>query len=235
VNQEQVITTSITNPNLFKILDEDTHEIHHGCDQEWYTTVWQRLSGCGPTAASNLIFYLYHTHKTPDARQNFINKKSCLSLMEEIWEYVTPTMKGVSTTKMFYEAVLSYAKSKELDIEYSFIDLPKDKCCRPRLLEVLKFLEGALCKDAPIAFLNLCNGDEKSLDRWHWVTIISLECTESGDHALINILDDGQIKKIDLALWYNTTTKGGGFVYFTTSSLIGRFDIDNQFNNDQVI
>jgi len=30
-------------------------------------------------------------------------------------------------------------------------------------------------------------------------------------------LDEGLIKKIDLALWYRTTTLGGGFVYFTAS------------------
>jgi hypothetical protein len=219
VNPEQMITKSISNPNLFKIIDEDTHKIYHGCNQKWYTTVWRRLSGCGPTVASNLIFYLYLTRQTPDSRQNFI-RKNCLPLMEEIWEYVTPTFKGVSTTKMFYEAVLSYAKSKGLDVQYSFFDLPQDKLNRPRLSELLNFLERALCKDAPIAFLNLCNGAEKALERWHWVTIISLEYKDNGDYAFVNILDDGQIKKINLALWYNSTTKGGGFVYFTPTSLI---------------
>ena len=212
-------TKSIADPDLFKVFDEDTHEIYDGCNQNWYTTVWQRLSGCGPTVASNLIFYLYHNRQTPGLSQSPINKKNCLLLMEEIWEYVTPTVKGISTTKMFYEAVLSYAKSKGLDIEYHFFDLPQDKIRRPSLFEVLKFLDGALLKDVPIAFLNLCNGDEKNLDRWHWVTIISLEYTENGNQAFVNILDDGQIKQIDLALWYHTTTKGGGFVYFTTSPL----------------
>lgn len=53
----------------------------------------------------------------------------------------------------------------------------------------------------------------KKLDRWHWVTIIALEYTKNGDHALVSILDNGEIIDIDLALWYKTTTKGGGFVY----------------------
>jgi hypothetical protein len=234
-----MITKSISNPDLFKILDEDTHEIHHGCDQQWYATIWQRLAGCGPTAASNLIFYLCLSRNTSGSRQGLLNKKNCLSLMEEIWEYVTPTIHGVSTTKLFYEAVLSYAKSKGLDIQYHFYDLPKDKSCRPRLFELLQFLEEALGKDTPIAFLNLCNGAEKNLERWHWVTIISLEYKENEDYAFVNILDDGRIKKIDLALWYNTTTKSGGFVYFTTPApLTGRFDTAEQLIaafNDQVI
>jgi hypothetical protein len=82
-------------------------------------------------------------------------------------------------------------------------------------MDVVYFLEGALQQDSPIAFLNLCNGDEKNLQSWHWVTIIALEYSEDGNSAFIDILDEGLIKKIDLLLWYKTTTHGGGFVYFT--------------------
>lgn len=210
--------TSISNPNLLRVFDEDTHETCYGCNQKWYPTLWRRLSGCGPTVASNLIFYLHLTRLTSGPNQSLLTKKTCLSLMEEIWRFVTPTITGgVSTTKMFYEAVLSYAKLKGLNVEYGLLNLPKDKSCRPGLPEILSFLEGALSKDAPVAFLNLCNGAEKSLERWHWVTIISVEYTQNEDHIFVNILDDGQIKKIDLSLWYNTTTKGGGFVYFSAS------------------
>ena len=116
---------------------------------------------------------------------------------------------------MFFEGVLSFAKTKGLNIQYHVLDMPKNKLNRPNLAEVLNFLDAALSKDTPVAFLNLCNGDEKGLDEWHWVTIISLDHTENGDQIFIDILDEGQIKKINLALWYNTTTKGGGFVYFT--------------------
>ena len=210
-----MITKSISNLDLLKILDEETREIYHGCNQTWYTTVWQRLSGCGPSVASNLIFYLFHAQFTSELGLDFVSKRRFLSLMEEIWEYVTPTIKGVSTTKMFFEGVLSFAKTKGLNIQYHVLDMPKNKLNRPNLAEVLNFLDAALSKDTPVAFLNLCNGDEKGLDEWHWVTIISLDHTENGDQIFIDILDEGQIKKINLALWYNTTTKGGGFVYFT--------------------
>jgi hypothetical protein len=226
VNRGQMITKSILNPDLFKILDEESHEIYHGCKQQWYTTTWQRLAGCGPTVASNLIFYLFHA-RTPESDQSFSNKKNCLLLMEEIWKYVTPRVKGVSTTKMFYEAVLAYAKAKGLDIQCRFFNLPKNKHRRPKLSEVTKFLAEALGKDSPVAFLNLSNGDETNLDSWHWVTVISLAYTENGDQVLVDILDDGQIKRIDLTLWYNTTTKDGGFVYFTApASGIQRFEAD---------
>lgn len=117
--------------------------------------------------------------------------------------------------KMFYEPLLTYAESKGLDVGYSVCDVPKVKSRRPELPEIVSFLEKALSKDAPIAFLNLDNGEEKKLDRWHWVTIISLECAENKNSAFVNILDEGLIKRIDLTLWFTTTTLGGGFVYFT--------------------
>lgn len=215
-----MITKSISNPNLFKVLDESSNEIYYGCNQEWYATELQRLSGCGPTVASSIIFYLNYTRHSLELGESFNSKKNCVSFMEKIWQYVTPTTEGIPTTKMFYEDVLSYTKSKGLNVQYAFCDLPKNKSHRPKLPEILDFLEGALLKDVPIAFLNLCNGDEKNLEGWHWVTIISLEYEEDGSCAFVNILDEGLIKKIDLMLWYNTTTQGGGFVYFTASPSI---------------
>lgn len=213
-----MITRSIAYPNLLKIVDDSMHKTYYGCDQKWYTTEWQRRSGCGPSVASNIIFYLNHTKSTLELEQNFTSKEKWLSLMEEIWEYVTPSLAGIPTIKMFYEAVITYSKSKRLNIKYNSCDVPKYKSNTPKLLEILDFLEGALMKDAPIAFLNLCNGEEKNLDRWHWVTIISLEYTENGKSTFVDILDEGIIKRIDLALWYKTTTLGGGFVYFTELS-----------------
>lgn len=216
-----MITKSISNPNLLKVLDEDFSEVYYGCSQEWYNTLWQRRSGCGPTVTSNIMLYINYPTNNFEVGQTSYKKKNCISFMEEVWEYVTPTKEGIPTTKMFYEKVISYTKLKGMDVEFSFCDLPEDKSKRPKLSEILNFLEGALLKDVPIAFLNLCNGDEKHLEEWHWVTIISLEYTEDGQNVFVNILDEGLIKKIDLVLWYNTTTKGGGFVYFTASPSIG--------------
>lgn len=206
---------SISNPNLLKVLDESTNEIYYGCKQEWYSKKWQRLSGCGPSVATNIFVYLSHNQSTLELGKSFNSKEYWLSLMEEMWKYVTPSFRGVHTTKMFYEPMLTYTKTKRLNVEYNFCDVPKDKSQRPELSAILTFLHEAISKDAPIAFLNLCNGEEKNLDRWHWVTLISIEQFEDEKSLFVNILDGGMIKRINLALWYNTTTLGGGFVYFT--------------------
>ena len=146
--------------------------------------------------------------------QDCSSKEKSISFMEEIWAFVTPSTEGIPTTRMLYESVMAYAETKGLNVTYRVCDVPEKKASRPALTDVIRFLEKALLKDAPVAFLNLCNGDAANLEPWHWVTVVSLEYREDGKSAFIEILDEGLIKRIDLALWCDTTTLGGGFVYF---------------------
>lgn len=206
---------SIANPELFKIFDENSQETHYGGNQEWYPKKRQRFSGCGPTVASNIFFYLSHSQTAPEFRKNPVRKEDWVVLMEKMWNVVTPSLRGVHKTKMFYEPFLEYTKAMGFNANYSVCDVPKEQLQRPTLSQILDFLSEALSQNAPIAFLNLCNGEEKNLERWHWVTIISLEYFDGQPNAYVEILDEGLIKKIDLALWCKTTTLGGGFVYFT--------------------
>lgn len=212
-----MISRSIAGTHFLRIFDEQSRESYYGCDQEWYATERQRLSGCGPTAACNLIWYLNRTHPTLGLDQSCGSKASSISFLQDIWKYVTPSAKGIPTTKMFSDAVLAYAESKGMTLECRSCDVSEDRALRPVFADVENFLEEALSKDAPVAFLNLCNGEEKRLESWHWVTIIALQWEKQNGRASVDILDGGSIKSIDLSLWYNTTTLGGGFVYFTAS------------------
>lgn len=207
-------TATIAHLNLFKIYDGRSKKAYYGCDQKWYPKKWQRLAGCGPTAATNIFFYLSHTHSIRESEESSSTKENWISLMEEIWEYVTPSNRGVHTTQMFYQPMLNFTKMKGFNLEHYVCEVPEKQSQRPRFQDILNFIKEGLSKDAPIAFLNLNNGEVQNLDRWHWVTIISLEYIENGLNASVEILDYGLIKKVDLALWYNTTTLGGGFVYF---------------------
>ncbi|MDF2685471.1 MAG: hypothetical protein K0S55_652 [Clostridia bacterium] len=211
---DSIASKTISNPDIFKITDKKANKIYFGCDQEWFPSKWQRLSGCGPTAASNIVLYLNNNTNIFGFNKVFNNKEDCLSLMQEVWEYVTPTLRGIHTIELFYESLDSYFKFKNIKTAYTFLNIPKEKSQRSQLSEIINFIKDALSKDVPIAFLNLSNGKEKNLDPWHWVTITSIEYTEDKNQTFINILDEGQIKKIDLALWYSTTSQGGGFVYF---------------------
>ena len=205
---------SISRLNSLKIFDDAGREVHYGCSQEWYATEWQRHAGCGPAAVCNIIWYLNRIQPAFGPGRDCRRKEESLSFMEEIWAHVTPSAEGIPTTRMLHDFVKAYAEAKGSNVNYEVCDVPETKAGRPALTDVARFLEKALSEDLPIAFLNLCNGDESRLESWHWVTIISLAYSEDGSSACVDILDGGLIKTIDLALWLATTTRGGGFVYF---------------------
>lgn len=204
---------SISNIDAFKVLDKGTHATTYGCDQRWFATERQRSSGCGPSVASSILLYLNRPRSAND--KELCCKNKCTAFMEEVWEYVTPKEKGIHTTEMFCESLQSYVLSKGLKLEFFCCDIPEEKLARPAISEIAFFLETAFLRDIPVAFLNLCNGSEENLDRWHWVTVISMGYEESEKSVIIHFLDEGIIKAINLALWRDTTTLGGGFVYFS--------------------
>ncbi len=200
------------NLDLFKIIDEEKNILSYGCNQLWYHTEWQRRAGCGPSVVSNIFIYLFHHYFF--CTNNAISKSWALLVMEEVWDYVTPSMRGVNTTKMLFDGAAGYAQSKSLTLNYSFLDIPNDNRLRPKMDEIIEFIEKGLAKNTPIAFLNLCNGKEARLYRWHWVTLVRLIVDQNYSHIMADILDDGKLFSIDLGLWVDTTTLGGGFVYF---------------------
>ena len=208
-----MIVKSISNLELLKFTDEGNDNIYFGCDQEWYPTEWQKKSGCGPATACNLLLYLKYLKLNDENVINNSSKEFALLQMEEVWRYITPSENGIATTKMFCRELDNYYKSKGLEIDCYSFEIPKEKYLRPDFKDALRFIENAMLADSPVAFLNLCNGDIQDLDRWHWVSIVSLEFDENGKAANVEIIDEGIIKKIDFYLWYNTTKLGGGLVY----------------------
>ena len=105
--------------------------------------------------------------------------------------------------------------------EYGYINIKIDKMEEKRIMdiknkvsleEIIKFIYKELSEDRPLAFLNLCNGEENNLDKWHWVVIVEM-FEENGEHFL-NIIDDKEIIKINLSLWYRTIKNDGGFITF---------------------
>ena len=179
---------------------------YHGCDQRWFQKAWRRLSGCGPTTASSL--FLYHQRANLGAPQ--VTKNACLLLMNELWGYITPTMRGVHTTEEYCTGALQFAEARGLEAETTRLDVPKKTGLRPSRDAVIRFLFGALKQDLPVAFLNHNNGAEKGLYSHHWVVIVSISHTPGGG-AEVTFLDEGIIKRIDVANWLSTTKGGGGF------------------------
>ncbi|MDI9492805.1 MAG: hypothetical protein QM215_07825 [Bacillota bacterium] len=195
---------------VFQAEDQESGDVFGFC-QEWYPTPLQRIAGCGPTVACAIMTYiLWHCRNENSPVSE--GRPACLSAMEEAWRHVTPGDEGIPTTRMFCEGFLEYAKAKELDVDARSLDVPQEMAFRPSFAEILRFISDALAEDVPVAFLNLCNGDVHNLDRWHWVTILSIEY--DGHNAVVRIMDEGRLLDVDLRLWYDTTVGGGGFACF---------------------
>lgn len=206
-----MIHRSIQNPDLLKISDAAGDARYFGCNQEWYKTQWQRLAGCGPSTVANILRYLEAKRSGAAA---LFSRKEWEDLMEECWRFVTPTVRGVNTTRLLRSGVSDYVRYKSQSIRTQALEVPKKTSSRPDFGKVLRFLDEALERDTPVAFLNLHHGEETILDSWHWVTIISLSYEEDEIAAQALILDESTVKRVNLRLWFDTTRLGGGFVRF---------------------
>lgn len=192
--------------------------IEYGANQNWYKDNWQRKSGCGPSSAANLFAYLASQNPNGemlcDLRPPF-EQDSYLKHMENLWAFVTPTMNGVNSTKLFMDGSIKYAKSRGVHITTHHLDLGnKTDCKRPGVDECIEFIKEGLESDCPVAFLNLSNGKVKNLHFWHWVTIVDL-WEDSDGTIYVTASDEGIKRDFDIKLWVETTLLGGGFVYFT--------------------
>ena len=192
--------------NLDKLKHDPEENLAYGLNQEWYKTKWQRLSGCGPTAASTLIYSM-------TSQSEIFNREEALTLMDTMWKYVTPSLKGVYKRSMFTEGLQKYFDAHQLKGTIEHIEISKEKSQRPSLNEVMAFIETALLHQVPIAFLNLDNGEEKKLDEWHWVIISGLDSLDDHPEVYVHIIDDNKLFAIDIALWLKSTKRGGALVY----------------------
>jgi len=201
----------------------DTGEIYTGGSQEWYADNWHRKAGCGPTVASNLVWYIYRTSPGLKSLPEFISctrenggQNSFIKLMEEMIAFITPGLQGVNTSALFYEGFIRYGEKHGVKFTPHILEIPCKTSKRPEPDAVCEFIAAALRADSPVAFLNLSNGVLKNLENWHWVTIIALEAFESGTMSA-DVCDQGDILSIDLAEWLKTTILGGAMVYMTLS------------------
>lgn len=193
---------------LLKHLDKltvlDQGVTYYGFDQEWYSKLWQRRAGCGPTTASTLISY--NTNRVQGG-----SKAASVVLMEELWGYVTPGIMGVHTVAHFTRGLREYLVKKHLGFEIAALSVPIDRANRPSFAQVREFLVSRLEADQPIAFLNLNNGEAENLDPWHWVTIVGIEQHKTDGPFFAHVYDAGARFLVNLSLWYETTTRPGGF------------------------
>ncbi|MDR1571698.1 MAG: hypothetical protein LBS32_04155 [Clostridiales Family XIII bacterium] len=192
----------------FNVLDARSGRVVKGHDQEWYPSWWRRVAGCGPTTASNIVRY----QELGLLGEGCWERADAVRLMNAIWKHLTPRKGGVSSAGMFREGAEGYAAAMGARLRAECLDVPEARPLRPSPETVVKFVAAGLGEDRPIAFLNLHNGSELQLDRWHWVTIVAMEHEDDFSAAQVDVLDNCRFIRLSLTGWLATTARGGGFV-----------------------
>ena len=118
---------------------------------------------------------------------------------------------GTHLVSQFSKGLTSFFAERELNLNVDTLALSKSRNTRPSFETVIQFLENSLGSDQPVAFLNLHSGAVTNLDSWHWVTIVGFSQSHADAPVFIDVYDGGQVWKVDLSLWYETTTRSGGF------------------------
>ena len=199
---------SLTRPEVLTLIGPGG-ESYRGGDQEWYPDLWQRRAGCGPTTAAALLAYLSQTRPALAPLRPLAGgtRTGFAQYMQALWPYVTPGARGLDKPESLVLGCRSFALSRGCRLEGEILKIPRRREDRPTPAACRDFLLRALDNDCPVAFLNYSNGSLPNLDSWHWVPLIAL--TEGEGVLLCTVLDEGEEKVIDLALWLETTLLGG--------------------------
>lgn len=196
----------IKHPEWLEIKTNES--VIYGLNQEWFSTSVKRASGCGPTAASALLLYLNRRDSGLLPYQSSDIASAALTL-EDVWNFITPGLNGVSSTKKFVKGMNLLLRHYEAPWICHEISIKK----YGSVDKIASFIENGILSDCPVAFLNLHEGQTTIFEGWHWIVLVALKL-ENGRYIATGF-DGGKKIDFDLEQWVSTTKKGGGFVYLT--------------------
>ncbi len=193
---------------VFEVRMEKT--VFFGGNQNWYEDKWRQMSGCGPTAASNIVWYFARSRKELSCLYPIDtgSRQECLQLMNDMFSFVKPGIGGVKNPRVFAKGMTHYAETKGIAAVSEILRIPIRPFRRPDYEKVERFIMKSLQSDLPVAFLNYSNGTLPNLGSWHWVTIVNYKPEE----RLTVISDQGFRKEISMFQWLETSFAGGALV-----------------------
>lgn len=203
MNKQQILS-----PGLLEV-KAPQGGVYMGGAQEWFDVSWKRTSGCGPTTASGILWYLSRSRQSSTLCEiGEAGKSDFFKLMNTVFDYVTPGAGGVYSTTIFADGIVRYGDFCKIKLQTRALNIRPALCKRPSREALRDFIGESLQADLPLAFLNLSNGTLGNLSSWHWVMLIALE----PESMTATICDQGFTKEIDLGGWLKTTLLGGGLV-----------------------
>lgn len=137
--------------------------VTRGADQEWFPEGWQRMAGCGPTAAAVVFAYLARAHAAlaPLCPGDVSGRREFTALMCRVWDYVTPRHHGLNKPELMQRGMEAYAGARGIALSPARLEIPAARTKRPEYAAVARFVRDSLERECPVAFLNLHNGKVK--------------------------------------------------------------------------
>lgn len=186
----------------------------YGGSQDWYTDSGRRNNGCGPVAASNILYYMSKSDSKykklyPYSALSYTN---FLSFMNIIYDYVNPSALGKTSFASWASDVVRYASDNGVTLtrNFSYAYLPKSQCA--------DFIKKGLNLDKPVGSLNLAAPlGSGQVEAWHWVTITKY-FQNAGDNRWIAVSTMGKRRGLDWDAYYANMASSvllSAFAYFT--------------------
>jgi len=135
-------------------------------------------------------------------------KGSYVELMEEVFTFITPGWGGVNRAALFTDGIVRYGAKAGRQVIPLVLEIPAWPRKRPQIDVVKDFITASIRENAPVAFLNLTNGTLRTIENWHWVTVIAFD----PDTMRAEISDYGETVNADVSVWLKTSILGGAFV-----------------------
>lgn len=201
---------TIRHPELVAI-DGSDGKIYFGGRTQWLPEEMRQLRG-GAVAAAEMISYLAATRDDlgdlypPRTRRT---QAEFETLMAQIWEAIAPEEGVPLTLTSFVDGLNVYAKRAGHHLVFNELSISGHS---PSADRCQGFIEDAMVRDTPVAFLNRIHGENGEILR-NWSLIVG----QVGNRVIL--ADDGIQRPIDFRLWHDTTSLGGALVFVTRHPL----------------
>ncbi len=201
--------TAILHPELVAI-DGANGKIYFGGRTDWFPSPAQRKLKGGAVVGSELLSYLAATRPSlwdlypPRHRRT---QEEFEGLMNRLWDYLSPKAAGdYLEMDGFTQGLNEYVSHLGHTLNFNVLSIGGAEEARPSADRCQGFIDDALERDTPVAFVNRTRG-EKGETVCTWSLIVA----RKGSRAVL--ADDGSQQTMDFRLWYDTTALGGALAF----------------------
>ena len=158
----------MTQVHPFPVVLLDDGSAAYGGSQNWYSEFWNRKAGCAAVCASDLAAF-HHLGIEP-ASDNTISQARFLTLMDEMFCYMRPGMRGFPHADKFLTQFLSYAQAHGAEFCGEVIENWASA------EDAFRCVRRSIADNLPLALLILGhNAPEIDENTWHWMCVTGFD------------------------------------------------------------